>query len=141
RSPPTLERLPRYVVRRRAVEQVQPVRLTATDILDTQTFPVSGLALDRVEDMVDTALAHFPSDGYVTSMSIDRTGDGVEIELALESPRTQAAARFDGKVHASLAHFPSDGYVTSMSIDRTGDGVEIELALESPRTAATARFT
>jgi hypothetical protein len=96
RDPAAPEHLDRYVVRRGAVDQVQPIRLTATDILDTQTFPVSRLALDRVEHMVDTALAQFPSDGYVTSMTIDRDSDEVEIDLALESARTAATARFSG---------------------------------------------
>lgn len=96
RDPAVPEHLDRYVVRRGAVASVQPVRLHPTDILDTQTFPVSGLPLDRVEGMVDAALAQFSPGGYVTAMSIDRTADGVEIELALESPRDAAAARFDG---------------------------------------------
>ena len=96
RDPSVLEHLDRYVVRHGAVQSVQPVRLNATDILDTQTFPVSGIPLDRVEDMVDAALAEFAPDGYVTSMSIDRASDGVEIEMALESPREAATARFNG---------------------------------------------
>jgi hypothetical protein len=100
RAPAAPENLDRYVVRRGSVSQVEPIRLAADDVLDTQTFPVSGVALDQVEAMVDTALAEFVSDGYVTSMTvtrtIDDTADDIVVMLALESPRAAGTARFTG---------------------------------------------
>lgn len=104
RDPFAPENLDRYVVRRGSVWQVEPIRLTADDVLDTQTFPVSGVALDRVEAMVDMALAEFASDGYVTSMTVirdaggtaDDTAEDIVISLALESPRAAGTARFSG---------------------------------------------
>ena len=96
RDPAVPENLDRYVVRRGEVEQVEPIRLAAGDDLDTQTFPVSGLALDEVEAMVDAALAEFPAGGYVSSMTVSRLADGVAIQLALESPRAAGTARFTG---------------------------------------------
>lgn len=96
RDPAVPGNLDRYVVRRGAVDEVAPIRLAASDDLDAQTFPVAGLALDEVESMVDAALAEFGPGGYVSSLSAGRTGpgDGVVIQLALESPRAAATARF-----------------------------------------------
>jgi hypothetical protein len=96
RDPAVPGNLDRYVVRRGAVDEVAPIRLAASDGLDAQTFPVAGLALDEVESMVDAALAEFGPGGFVSSLSAGRTGpgDGVVIQLALESPRAAATARF-----------------------------------------------
>jgi hypothetical protein len=68
--------------------------LTVGDDLDAQTFPVSGLALDETEAMVDAALAEFDRDGYVSSLSATRDGDDVIVQLALESSRSTATASF-----------------------------------------------
>lgn len=97
RDPAIPENLDRYVVRRGAVDSVEPIRLTASDDLDVQTFPVSGLAFDEIETMVDSALAEFDPEGYVSAMTVSRLGDGVVIELALESPRSTGTARFTGE--------------------------------------------
>lgn len=97
RDPAVPENVDRYVVRRGAVESVEPIRLTASDDLDVETFPVSGLALDEIETMVDAALAEFDPEGYVSSMTVSRLPDGVVIQLALESARSTGTARFTGE--------------------------------------------
>ena len=96
RDPSAHENLDRYVVRGGSVWQVEPIQLAAGDVLDTQVFPVSSVALDEVDAMVDTALVEFVSDGYVTSMTINRTAEDVVVTLALESPRAAGTARFTG---------------------------------------------
>ena len=100
RDPAVPENLDRYVVHRGSVWQVEPIRLTAGDDLDIQTFRVSDVALDQVEVMVDTALAGFAADGYVTSLTIyrraDDTAGDIVITLALESPRAAGTALFTG---------------------------------------------
>jgi hypothetical protein len=98
RDPAVPENLDRYVVHRESVWQVEPIRLSAGDDLDTQTFPVSGVALDQVEAMVDTALAEFAAGGYVSALTIyrseDDSADDIVITLALESPRAAGTALF-----------------------------------------------
>jgi hypothetical protein len=95
RDPDVPAHLDRYVVRRGSVDGVEPVRLSAGDDLDAETFPVSGLALQQTEAMVDAALAEFDDPGgYVTSLGAARDGDDVAIALALESPRARATALF-----------------------------------------------
>ena len=100
RDPAAPENLDRYVVHRGSVRQVEPIRLTSADDLHTQTFPVSGVALDQVEAMVDAALAEFAADGYVTSLTVYRSADAIAgnivITLALESPRAAGTALFTG---------------------------------------------
>jgi hypothetical protein len=66
RDPAVPAHLDRYVVRRGAVEGVEPIRLTVDDDLDAQTFPVSGLALDETEAMVDAALI-WPGEAKLTA--------------------------------------------------------------------------
>jgi hypothetical protein len=97
RDPAVPENLDRYVVRGAAVDSVEPIRLAASDDLDAETFPVSGVALGQIETMVDSALAEFDAGGYVSSMTVSRITDGVVIQLALESPRSTGTARFTGE--------------------------------------------
>jgi hypothetical protein len=94
RDPAVPAHLDRFVVRRGSVDDIEPIRLSADDDLDAQTFPVSGLALDETEAMVDAALADFDEGGYVSSLRADRQGDETAIVLALESPRATATATF-----------------------------------------------
>lgn len=96
RDPAAPGNLDRYVVRRGSVWQVEPVRLTAEDVLDEQTFPVSSVALDQTEAMVDAALAEFAAEGYVTSLTVVAAAGEIVISLALESPRAAGTARFTG---------------------------------------------
>ena len=104
RNPFAPENLDRYMVVRGTVSQVEPVQLAAEEVLDGETFPVSGVALDQVDAMVDAALAGFVSDGYVTSMTVTRSPDDtpgdttheIVISFALESPRAVGTARFTG---------------------------------------------
>jgi hypothetical protein len=95
RDPAAPENLDQYVVRRGDVDSVEPVRLGASDDLDQQTFPVSSLALDRIERMADAALAEFDAEGYVTSLSASQVAEGeITFHVALESPRSRASATF-----------------------------------------------
>jgi hypothetical protein len=98
RDPAAPENLDQYVVRQGDVDTVEPLRLSASDDLDQQTFPVSSVALDRIESMVDVALDGFDArGGYVSSASVGLIGDGdVTFQLSLESPRATAVARFTG---------------------------------------------
>lgn len=102
RDPAAAENIDTYTVRAGDIESVEPIRLSASDDLDAQTFPVSRLALDRIEAMVDTALARFETaDGYVTSMTVSQLSEGeVIFQLSLESPRASGTARFsaDGEL-------------------------------------------
>lgn len=102
RDPSVPENLDRYQVSAGTIDSVEPIRLTADDNLDREVFAASGPALDRIEPMVDTALAEFgQAGGYVSSMTVDRGGGGeVVFQLALESPRTGGSAQFtaDGEL-------------------------------------------
>lgn len=78
------------------LESVAPARVGAGTDLDDVTFAASEVAWDRVEAMVDTALAEFGApDGHVARMSVLRhPRAGPVVELALESARAGATARF-----------------------------------------------
>ena len=96
RDPAVPDNLDQYVVHGGEVDSVAPIRLSATDDLDAETFPASGLAFDRIEPMVDAALAEFdPGTGYVTSLIATQRGAGEAVFLlGLESPRASATATF-----------------------------------------------
>jgi hypothetical protein len=96
RDPADPANLDTYVVRGGSIDSVEPVRLSAGDDLDRSTYPASSLALDRLDGMVDGALAEFGEpDGYVASLTVLQLGEGdVVLQLGLESSRATAYARF-----------------------------------------------
>jgi hypothetical protein len=96
RDPEVPANLDTYTVRKGKIAEVEPVRLSTSDDLGSDTFPVSSLAFDRIEEMVDAALAEFdPRDGYATSMSVSLQGEGNPVfSLSLESDRASATAEF-----------------------------------------------
>jgi len=94
RDPAVPANLDTYTVRRGSVESVEPVRLSASENLDATTFPASGVAFDRLDEMADTAVAGFDANGYVTSISVTGGGETPTILLSLESPRASGNATF-----------------------------------------------
>lgn len=98
RDPQTPENLDKYVVRGGEIDTIEPIRLSASDDLDRDTFGVSQLALDRIESMVDTALDEFdPNGGYVTAINVSQPSEGnIVFDLSLESERASATAEFTG---------------------------------------------
>lgn len=98
-DPATPENLDRYVVRGGDLDSVEPVRVSVDEDLDAVTFPAARVAFDRIEEVVDTALAEFGSDGgYVTTLNVDQGSEGqIVFHLSLESPRATGSARFDAE--------------------------------------------
>lgn len=95
RDPAAPQNLDRYVVDDGRIRSVDPVVLEADAQLETGTFPVSTLRLDRVDAMVDAALAAFGvTDGYVASMRVSGPAGSRVITASLESPRARATATF-----------------------------------------------
>jgi hypothetical protein len=94
RDPQVPGNLDTYTVRKGKIDEVEPVRLSSSDDLGRDTFPVSSLALDQVEEMVDAALADFDArNGYATSMSVGLQGEGKPVfSLSMESERASATA-------------------------------------------------
>jgi hypothetical protein len=94
RDPAIPANLDRYTVRKGSVESVEPVRLSASDNLDAETFLASTVAFDRLDEMADTAVAGFDPEGYVTSIVVSGGGETPEVRLSLESPRASGTATF-----------------------------------------------
>lgn len=96
RDPEVPANLDTYTVRGGRIDSVAPVRLSAGDDLDRKTFAASSVAFDRLDAMVDRALAEFgESDGYVDSLVVRPLGDDrVVVQLGLASARATATARF-----------------------------------------------
>jgi len=100
RNPNRPENLDDYTYRSGELDDPKAVQLSATDDIDSRAFRVQSVALNKLNDMVDTALQRYATEGgYVTSVSIrPRFESGVvtpEIILGLESPRSKANATFD----------------------------------------------
>jgi hypothetical protein len=104
RDPGTPENLDQYVVGGGSIDSVEPVLLSAEEDLDLTTFPVTGLAFDRIENMVDEALARFDQLGAVaTTLTVTLVSQGAGegksepvagFGLSLESPRATGTASF-----------------------------------------------
>jgi len=94
RDPAIPANLDTYTVRRGSVESVEPVRLSATENLDTTTFLASTVALDRLDEMADVAVGGFDPEGYVTAIVVSGGGETPTIRLSLESPRASGTATF-----------------------------------------------
>lgn len=102
RDPQMPGHLDRYRVHQGSVAEVDPVRVSENANLDAQTFPVSTLALDQVEAMVDTSLDRFRSDeGTVSSFTVVSNGEGAAaFEVHVESERDSETFTFsaDGEL-------------------------------------------
>ncbi len=102
RNPAAPAELDDYVFRAGDLDGPEPVQLSADDDLDAETFVLTDVALDRLDQMVDDAVEAFAvSDSYVTSVQVGFVavpGQGspaaVGVVVALESPRAAGAATF-----------------------------------------------
>ena len=100
RDPNQLENLDDYTWREGELDTPRAVQLSATDDIDSEAFPIQSVALDRINEMVDAALAEYDTEGgYVTTLSISPSFESEVVEpvfrLNLESPRSTAIATFD----------------------------------------------
>ncbi|EFV13428.1 hypothetical protein [Segniliparus rugosus] len=75
----------------------RPVRVSAQSAASASVFPISQLtAFDRVEEIVDTALAKTGfEDGRVTSISADLVGGAIQVAASVDSPRAATTVLFD----------------------------------------------
>lgn len=98
-DPDVPENLDRYVVREGGIDSVEPMQVSADQDVDAETFPASRVAFDRIEEMVDAALAEFGSEGaYVSSLNVSLWSEGqIVFYLGLESPRASGNALFDAE--------------------------------------------
>jgi hypothetical protein len=100
RDPAAPGNLDQYVVRQGDVDSVEPIRLSVDDDLEAETFPASEVAFDRLEEMVDQALAEFGrDDAYVSTLSVGQESDSegvdlVVLRMSLESSRATGSASF-----------------------------------------------
>ena len=101
RDPAAPANLDRYVYHRGDLTSAEPVRLSASDDLDAETVPLSALALDRLDEMVDAALGEYGVAGaYVDGIHLlvlpGPEGQPTEtfIVIGLESARSSADATF-----------------------------------------------
>ncbi|RJO70901.1 hypothetical protein D5S18_27355 [Nocardia panacis] len=80
-----------------ALSAPEPVRVSARDDLDGESFAVSEVpGLGRIEEIVDTAIARgeVPG-GEVTALVVGRFGREIRIVTNVVSPRTEAVVEFD----------------------------------------------
>jgi hypothetical protein len=104
RDPRNPDQLDDYTFRNGDLESSEPVRLSATDDLEADAFPIGDIELDRLNAMVDAALEGYDTEGgYVTSLSFGQqpSPDNPEqsiavVTISLESPRSSATATFTG---------------------------------------------
>jgi hypothetical protein len=100
RDPSNPENLDDYTWRQGTLDEPRAVQVRATDDIDSQAFSIQDVALDEINDMVDTALAEYDTEGgFVNNLSISPSFESEVAEpqvlLSLESPRSTASATFD----------------------------------------------
>jgi hypothetical protein len=100
RDPRQPDQVDLYRFRDGELVDVEPVQLTGAVDLETDAFPISAFALDRLDEMVDTSLERFGSEGaYVTTLSFlglpsseDPSRTEGRVVIRVESPRAAADA-------------------------------------------------
>lgn len=97
RDPDRPANLDSYTVDQGRVGDPSPVQVSADTALETTTFAVDDVAaLDDVEALADTALAELAiDDGYVDGLSVNRSGEVVQLTVEVEGPRASGTASFD----------------------------------------------
>lgn len=91
-----------YTIRGGSIYSVHPVKVSASEDIESEAFALRSVALDRLNEMADEALAEYEAEGgYVGSVSIrarPAVGNPEEVEprisVSLESARARATADF-----------------------------------------------
>lgn len=99
RDPEVRENLDRYTVTARdGITDVRPVRVSAGDDLDADTFRTSDVSvLDDLEGLSDTALAELGlEDGHVETVQARVILGAPKVIVNVESPRSGGRVTFDG---------------------------------------------
>jgi hypothetical protein len=102
RNPRRTDELDTYTLRNGEIVEVSPVRTSAGTDLDAEAFPVTDLAVDELDQIVDDALGVYETTGgFVSSLQVLRMADpevpggqAPFILVHLESPRSEAVATF-----------------------------------------------
>ncbi|MFD3745660.1 hypothetical protein [Nocardia sp. NPDC058633] len=97
RPPDRSRQLDDYSFTLGALSAPRPVRVSASDDLDSENFTVSEVpGLSRLEDIVDTARERSAlADGQVTVIVVSRFGREIRIVANVLSPRSEMIAEFD----------------------------------------------
>lgn len=97
RDPRLRRNVDRYTSRGGGLGAPDPVRISATDDLDTRSFRASELpALDELETVADAAIAALQfEDGYVNSIDVGLSDGAPVLTVHVSSPRSQGVAVFD----------------------------------------------
>ncbi|MFI6430408.1 hypothetical protein [Rhodococcus oryzae] len=105
RNPARPDQLDSFTFDGRYLSEPTPVPVSAHDDLDAQSFSLGEVpALDRVESLVDDALADTAfDDGQVTGISVNRT-EAIRPTVMVESPRSRALVVFDADGAMSGVH-------------------------------------
>lgn len=78
------------------VISVKPVQDVDIDDITDNTIRLGDVPLDRIEELVDSALHEFSAAGaFVDQVTITATSDGPTIRIGLDSEREAATATFD----------------------------------------------
>ena len=97
RDPARRRNVDRYVFRGGALEDPEPVRISAADDLDARTFRPSQLpALGDLEGVADQAIAALRfEDAYVDSIGVGLRNAAPVLTVHVSSPRSVGTAVFD----------------------------------------------
>lgn len=97
RDPARPENLDLYVFRGNELSgEPTPVSVSERTDLDEATFELDRVAVDRIEGMVDRAIARFGAEGaWVQRITVGRRGAGdPQVIVRLAAPRADATATF-----------------------------------------------
>lgn len=98
RDPKHPERLDTWLYNNGAFGAPVPVVTSAEDTQDTSEFPITGLAFDRVREMMQRALTELRIEaGHVESVVVSRRKDVAEFEIRVKGPRQRGGAQFSAK--------------------------------------------
>lgn len=95
RDPVMPENLDSYAIHDGTISGIDPIVVVPDEDLDARTFPVGSIAVGRVEELADRALAELGGTGaHVSTLSVSAPLGVPRIAIRVESPRATATVYF-----------------------------------------------
>jgi hypothetical protein len=102
-----------YTIRGGSIQVVNPVQVSVRNDIESKAFPIQSVALDKLNEMADEALADYETEGgYVNSVSIST-------KPAVGNPETvepQISFNIESARSRAVAYFKADGTLISVDL-------------------------